>query len=86
MFFHSFSEKIGLGISCDSSAMQTIHMKCHVLFSLKMTEKIIFIVFCFCSNSLFFVVFFLFFCSLYKLKVFLVQKYYTAFGTFRGLK
>ena len=29
-----FSEKI-LDISCELSARQTIHMKCHVLFSLK---------------------------------------------------
>ena len=34
-FFFFFSEKIGLGISCESSARQTIHMNCHVLFSLK---------------------------------------------------
>ena len=31
-------EKIRLGISCESSARQTIHMKCQVLFSLKMSS------------------------------------------------
>ena len=28
---YKFSEKIRLGISCESSAGQMIHMKCHVL-------------------------------------------------------
>ena len=35
----SFSKKIRLGISCDSSARQTIHMKCEALFSLKKKKK-----------------------------------------------
>ena len=35
-FFHfSFSKKIRLEVSCESSAKQRIHMKCQVLFSLK---------------------------------------------------
>ena len=34
-----FSEKIRLGILCESSARQMIHMKCHVLFSLKKKKK-----------------------------------------------
>ena len=32
---HCFPEKIRLDISCESSAMQRIHMKCEALFSLK---------------------------------------------------
>ena len=35
----SFSKKIRLGISCDSSARPTIHMKCEALFSLKNIKK-----------------------------------------------
>ena len=33
------SEKIRLGISCELSAWQTIHMKCQALFSLKIRKK-----------------------------------------------
>ena len=32
IFFHCFSEKIRLDISCESSARQRIHMKHQVLF------------------------------------------------------
>ena len=35
-----FSEKIRLDISCESSAKQTIHLKCQVLFSLKNNKKL----------------------------------------------
>ena len=35
-----FSEKIRIGISCELSAEQTIHMKYQVLFSLKKVNKI----------------------------------------------
>ena len=31
LFYH-FSEKIRLGIPCESSALQTIHMKCQFYF------------------------------------------------------
>ena len=31
-FYCYFSEKIRLDISCESSAVQTIHMKCQALF------------------------------------------------------
>ena len=34
-----FSEKTSLDISCESSAWQSIHMKCQDLFSLKKKEK-----------------------------------------------
>ena len=34
-----FSEKTNLDISCESSAKQTIHMKCQDLFSLKIKTK-----------------------------------------------
>ena len=34
-----FSEKTSLDISCESSAKQTIHMKCQDLFSLKIKKK-----------------------------------------------
>ena len=37
--FHSFSETIRLGISCESSARQRIHMKYQVLFSSKSISK-----------------------------------------------
>ena len=40
VFFYYFSEKIKLGISCESSARQMIHMKCQALFSLKKKIKI----------------------------------------------
>ena len=33
--FVLFSEKISLDILCESSALQMIHMKCQVFFSLK---------------------------------------------------
>ena len=39
---HSYSfyhKKIGLDISCESSAWQMIHMKCQYLFSLKNKKK-----------------------------------------------
>ena len=35
----TFSEKIKLGISCELSAKQTIHMKCQTLFRLKKKER-----------------------------------------------
>ena len=35
-----FSDKIKLGISCESSALQMIHMLCQVLFSLKKNNRI----------------------------------------------
>ena len=38
-FFFYFSEKTSLEISCESSAWQTIHMKCQDLFSLKNKKK-----------------------------------------------
>ena len=34
-----FSAEIKPGISCESSAEQMIHMKCQVLFSLKIKKK-----------------------------------------------
>ena len=34
-YYYHFSEKISLDISCESSAWQTIHMKCQDLFSLR---------------------------------------------------
>ena len=37
--FFYFSEKTSLDISCESSAKQTIHMKCQDLFSLKNKKK-----------------------------------------------
>ena len=37
LFF--FSGKLGLGISCELSALQMIHMKCQALFSLKNEKK-----------------------------------------------
>ena len=37
--FHHFSEKLKLGISCESSARQTIDMKSQALFSLKTYKK-----------------------------------------------
>ena len=39
-FFFYFSEKTSLEVSCESSAWQTIHMKCQDLFSLKNIKKI----------------------------------------------
>ena len=36
----NFFMKIRLGISCESSARQMIHMKCQVLFSLEKQNKI----------------------------------------------
>ena len=39
IFFY-FSEKTSLDISCESSAWQTIHLKCQDLFSLKNKKKI----------------------------------------------
>ena len=38
-FFFYFSEKTSLDIPCESSAKQTIHMKCQDLFSLKNKKK-----------------------------------------------
>ena len=38
-YFFYFSEKTSLDISCESSAMQTIHLKCTDLFSLKNRKK-----------------------------------------------
>ena len=35
IFFFYFSEKTSLDISCESSAKQTIHMKCQDMFPLK---------------------------------------------------
>ena len=40
-YFHCFSEKRRLDISCESSARQRIHMKDRALFSLKDKSKII---------------------------------------------
>ena len=37
--FH-VSDKIRLGISCESSAKQTIHMECQVLFCMKNKKQI----------------------------------------------
>ena len=37
--FSYFSKKIRLGISCESSAMQMVHMNCPVLLSLKNTKR-----------------------------------------------
>ena len=37
--FFFFSEKTSLDISCESSAKQTIYMKCQDLFSLKNKKK-----------------------------------------------
>ena len=39
MFFSYFSDKIRLGISCELTAYQMIHMKCQALFSLKTKKK-----------------------------------------------
>ena len=39
LIFFYFSEKISIDISCELSAKQMIHMKCHNLFSLKTTRK-----------------------------------------------
>ena len=39
IFFHCFSKKIRLDISCQSSARQRIHMKHQALFSLKDKSK-----------------------------------------------
>ena len=38
-FFHYFSQKICFEISSESSAWQTIHMKCQEIFSLKNKKK-----------------------------------------------
>ena len=38
-FFFYFSEKTSLDISCESSAWQTIDMKCQDMFSLKKKKK-----------------------------------------------
>ena len=38
-FWGYFSKKIKLDISCESSARQMIHMKCQVLFSLKINNR-----------------------------------------------
>ena len=38
-FHYYFSERIRLGISCESSASQVIHMKCQALFSQKNKNK-----------------------------------------------
>ena len=38
-FYFYFSEKTSIDISCESSAWQTIHMKCQDLFSLKNKKK-----------------------------------------------
>ena len=39
IFFHCFSEKIRLDISCESSARQRTSMKHQALFPLKVLEK-----------------------------------------------
>ena len=39
IYFFLFSEKTSLDVSCESSAWQTIHMKCQDLFSLKKKKK-----------------------------------------------
>ena len=39
IFFHSFSEKIRLDVSSESSARQRIHMKIQALFALKDKSK-----------------------------------------------
>ena len=39
IFFHCFSEKIRLDVSCESSARQRIHTKNHALFSSKDKSK-----------------------------------------------
>ena len=39
IYFHCFSEKIRLDISCESSARQRIHMKHQALFSSKDKSK-----------------------------------------------
>ena len=39
IFFHCFSKKIRLDISCESSAKQRIHMKHQASFSLKDKSK-----------------------------------------------
>ena len=38
-FLFLFSEKIRLGISCESSARQMINLKCQKLFSLKKIQR-----------------------------------------------
>ena len=38
-FFHCFSEKVRLDVSCESSARQRIHLKNQALFSLKDKSK-----------------------------------------------
>ena len=38
-FFINFQRKVRLGISCELSARQTIHMQCQALFSLKHVQK-----------------------------------------------
>ena len=38
-FFFFFQRKIRLDISCELSARQMIHMKCHVIFSLNLKKK-----------------------------------------------
>ena len=47
IFILYFSEKTSLDISCESSAWQTIHMKCQDFFSSENKKKIIKIVVCF---------------------------------------
>ena len=40
IFYFYLSKELRLGVSCESSARQRIHMKYQVLFSLKNSEKI----------------------------------------------
>ena len=48
LYFFTFSKEIRLDVSCESSALQRIHMKYQVLFSLKDNEKVFINVIC-CS-------------------------------------
>ena len=41
LFYYYFSEKIRLDILGELSAMQTIHLKCQVLFSLKLERHLL---------------------------------------------
>ena len=38
-YCYSFSEKIRLGISCESSAYQIVHIKCQVLYIILWNKK-----------------------------------------------
>ena len=39
LFFNYFTAKVGLDISCESSAYETIHMKYQTLFSLDIQKE-----------------------------------------------